>query len=119
MERPVDDGLGEASPGWCPVCGGTLRATEEGSAKQDVSHAPEWTRTTTGKTPHKALNLARLPIPPRAQRGEYIPGRQGRCSRRGRALCGTCIRPRAALECEHVFVSCHSQSQRGDAKTWI
>jgi hypothetical protein len=33
------------------------------------NNAPEWTRTTTGKFPHKALNLARLPIPPRAQRG--------------------------------------------------
>jgi repressor LexA len=32
-------------------------------------HAPEWTRTTTEKSLHKALNLARLPIPPRAQRG--------------------------------------------------
>ena len=32
-----------------------------------ILSAPKWTRTTTGKTPHKALNLARLPIPPRAQ----------------------------------------------------
>ena len=39
-----------------------------------TTHAPEWTRTITGKTPHKALNLARLPIPPRAQGGEYSPG---------------------------------------------
>jgi hypothetical protein len=36
--------------------------------------APEWTRTTTDREVHKALNLARLPIPPRAQGGEYIPG---------------------------------------------
>jgi hypothetical protein len=31
--------------------------------------APEWTRTTTDLRVHKALNLARLPIPPQAQRG--------------------------------------------------
>ena len=37
-------------------------------------YAPEWTRTTTRLTPDKALNLARLPIPPRAQGGEYSPG---------------------------------------------
>jgi hypothetical protein len=36
---------------------------------QGFLSAPEWTRTITGKSPHKALNLARLPIPPRAQRG--------------------------------------------------
>jgi hypothetical protein len=39
-----------------------------------LSHAPEWTRTTTDREVHKALNLARLPIPPRAQGGEYSPG---------------------------------------------
>jgi hypothetical protein len=30
-----------------------------------------------------------------------------------RGVCGTCIRPRAALQCEHVFVSGHSQAQEG------
>jgi hypothetical protein len=30
-------------------------------------YAPEWTRTTTPYTQDKALNLARLPIPPQAQ----------------------------------------------------
>src|SRR6185312_5919797 len=36
---------------------------------QGLFHALEWTRTTTDHTVHKALNLARLPIPPRAQSG--------------------------------------------------
>src|SRR3954453_5176798 len=30
-------------------------------------HAPKRTRTSTGQLPHKALNLARLPIPPPAR----------------------------------------------------
>jgi hypothetical protein len=51
---------------------GTLPAMKP--AVRGSFHAPEWTRTITGKSPHKALNLARLPIPPRAQGGEYIPG---------------------------------------------
>ena len=33
--------------------------------------APERTRTSTGQTAHKALNLARLPIPPQARGREY------------------------------------------------
>ena len=50
------------------------RRLEVGSARahnrgRPWPNAPEWTRTITGKSPHKALNLARLPIPPRAQRG--------------------------------------------------
>src|SRR5258705_2019828 len=43
-------------------------------------HAPKRTRTSTGHSAHKALNLARLPIPPPAQvatagprDGEYSP----------------------------------------------
>src|SRR5947208_13066173 len=32
-----------------------------------LSNAPRETRTPTGETPHKALNLARLPIPPQAR----------------------------------------------------
>ena len=39
----------------------------ESPAMQGFSHALEWTRTITGRKAHKALNLARLPIPPRAQ----------------------------------------------------
>jgi hypothetical protein len=35
---------------------------------QGFFYAPEWTRTTTDQAVHKALNLARLPIPPQAQR---------------------------------------------------
>jgi hypothetical protein len=41
--------------------------TRKSPAVQGFSHALEWTRTTTGRKAHKALNLARLPIPPRAQ----------------------------------------------------
>jgi hypothetical protein len=50
-----------------------------------TTNAPEWTRTITGKSPHKALNLARLPIPPRAQRGPSIaPARpSGGCRKAG------------------------------------
>jgi hypothetical protein len=33
---------------------------------QGFFYAPEWTRTTTDQMVHKALNLARLPIPPQA-----------------------------------------------------
>src|SRR5437016_9962979 len=40
--------------------------------------APERTRTSTDHTVHKALNLARLPIPPQALGGQYIRGRGGR-----------------------------------------
>ncbi|MDQ1541130.1 MAG: hypothetical protein QOH29_1856 [Actinomycetota bacterium] len=35
--------------------------------KRGAFYAPKRTRTSTGKSPHKALNLARLPIPPPAQ----------------------------------------------------
>ena len=35
-------------------------------AKQGFSSAPERTRTSTDHKVHKALNLARLPIPPQA-----------------------------------------------------
>jgi hypothetical protein len=31
---------------------------QKNSGIRGFLHAPEWTRTTTGKTPHKALNLA-------------------------------------------------------------
>src|SRR5205085_4787046 len=56
-------------------------------------NALEWTRTTTGETPHKALNLARLPIPPRARAwAEY----------RGRVPCRS-VR-RGCTLVEHTFV---------------
>src|ERR1700730_8628799 len=49
--------------------------------------APEWTRTTTEKSLHKALNLARLPIPPRAQRRASISlDRRDPTSRRSAAV---------------------------------
>src|SRR5262249_32710686 len=41
-------------------------------AQQGFFDAPERTRTSTDHTVHKALNLARLPIPPQAQRGASI-----------------------------------------------
>src|SRR2546423_2772456 len=41
------------------------------------SSAPERTRTSTGHTAHKALNLARLPIPPQAPEAASIaPGQR-------------------------------------------
>jgi hypothetical protein len=59
---------------------------------------------------HKALNLARLPIPPQAQRGEYSPGRgQGG---------GACIRPGGALLYEHMFVSGSRHDDRGVQPQW-
>src|SRR6266446_7059168 len=40
---------------------------------QEVLHALEWTRTTTGKTPHKALNPIRPPlIGPAASRSSNL-----------------------------------------------
>ena len=51
-----------------------------GSAKaphlRGFRHAPKRTRTSTRESPDKALNLARLPIPPPAQVGQ--PGHIGR-----------------------------------------
>jgi hypothetical protein len=49
----------------CPKARNWLRSKESRTA--GLLSAPEWTRTTTEKILHKALNLARLPIPPRAQ----------------------------------------------------
>lgn len=47
-----------------------LTVVNDGVGEGDLipahSNAPEWTRTTTDHTVHKALNLARLPIPPQA-----------------------------------------------------
>src|SRR3954471_12452901 len=64
------------------------------SSGKPSRHALEWTRTTTGETPHKALNLARLPIPPRA--------RAWAVSIEGRGRCGS-VRRRCTLV-EHTFV---------------
>ena len=62
------------------------RSREARGNEPPIGNALEWTRTTTGETPHKALNLARLPIPPRARgRGEY---------RRGPGLAGSVREPR-------------------------
>src|SRR5262245_8699176 len=55
--------------------------------------APKRTRTSTGLTAHKALNLARLPIPPPAQWGaEYSPAL---IPSSGRASLRTHVRPSA------------------------
>src|SRR3954449_463893 len=43
--------------------------------------APKRTRTSTGESPHKALNLARLPIPPPARERRRTIGRGGRAHR--------------------------------------
>ena len=48
------------------VRGDSMR--DAGIPGSSLLDAPEWTRTTTSREAHKALNLARLPIPPRAQR---------------------------------------------------
>src|SRR6202035_3583861 len=71
-------------------------------------YAPEWTRTTTGKSPHKALNLARLPIPPRAQGGEYSPGLL-RPAVRGR---DRCLHPSRAGATVRTHVRCRPSSTR-------
>jgi hypothetical protein len=51
-------------------------ASEEPGASQKVpicsDYAPRETRTPTGHTSHKALNLARLPIPPQARAGGAV-----------------------------------------------
>src|SRR6202035_5160114 len=68
-------------------------------------YAPEWTRTTTGKTPHKALNLARLPIPPRAQGGEYSPGSDAPAG-----IPGPGLNPSTAGATVRTHVRCRPQS---------
>src|SRR5689334_20620189 len=60
----ADRGPAEACKRESPALGRGLR------------HAPKRTRTSTRESPDKALNLARLPIPPPAQVGE--PGHFGR-----------------------------------------
>src|SRR4051795_8557642 len=46
----------------------------EPAQPRQPSSAPRETRTPTGHTAHKALNLARIPIPPQARDGaEYRP----------------------------------------------
>jgi hypothetical protein len=80
-------------------------------------HALEWTRTTTGRKAHKALNLARLPIPPRAQRREYSPAVPALSGRIPGVPC--CIRPRSTLQCEHMFVTRANPPGQGGNQTWI
>ena len=107
-------------------------------------YAPEWTRTTTPLTQDKALNLARLPIPPRAQRPASIAPRissksSRQCGRgpgcmasrahlrrlarppppRGSIAVGPCIRPQTALLYEHMFVSGLNPANRGVQQIWI
>jgi hypothetical protein len=88
-------------------------------------YAPKWTRTTTGKSPHKALNLARLPIPPWAQkRGRVYPRaialrHLGIGAALVRTIDGPCIRPQGALVCEHTFVPRHREAEQGAEQTWI
>jgi hypothetical protein len=45
----------------------TLSSSEKrpcNAMQSRFSHAAEWSRTITGVSTHKALNLARLPVPP-------------------------------------------------------
>src|SRR3954462_12585712 len=51
------------------------RALSLTAQARQPSSAPRETRTPTGETPHKALNLARLPIPPQARVRWPIIGR--------------------------------------------
>src|SRR3954453_9112468 len=53
-------------------------------------HAPKRTRTSTGLTSHKALNLARLPIPPPARVTRRV-------CRGGRRIADRCVRPPGPL----------------------
>src|SRR5215212_5483822 len=53
--------------------------------------AAEWSRTITGVSTHKALNLARLPVPPQPLEGKAIldgrvQGKSAGCERPGEAL---------------------------------
>src|SRR3954453_5285873 len=57
------------------------------------SHAPKRTRTSTGHTAHKALNLARLPIPPPAQGQGENSGRSVASVRGPRYLLRTHVPP--------------------------
>src|SRR5579863_369684 len=102
---------------------------------QGFSNAPEWTRTTTENNLHKALNLARLPIPPRAPgaasiASPFLPRR----SQTIETPCGAmrkrklaqrpghtvaCIRPRAALLYEHMFVQSFRPATQGAVNPWI
>src|SRR4051794_11847102 len=63
-------------------CRGRLRypdANVKKAPKRGAFHdAPKRTRTSTGESPHKALNLARLPIPPPARERRRTIGRGGR-----------------------------------------
>src|SRR3954470_22538848 len=67
------------------------RLTTKALHLQGFCHAPKRTRTSTRESPDKALNLARLPIPPPAQVGE--PGHIGRW--RGPSIAPSGAAPRA------------------------
>ena len=70
------------SSNWCHdawgmrarACESVLPSTPKGPHIRAFRDAPKRTRTSTGESPHKALNLARLPIPPPAQ-GQRSIGR--------------------------------------------
>jgi hypothetical protein len=65
-------------------------------AERGLSDAAEWSRTITGVSTHKALNLARLPVPPQPQEGAILDVRG-----RGESL--PCKHPGEAVACEQVF----------------
>ncbi len=61
-----------------------------------LAHAAEWSRTITGVSTHKALNLARLPVPPQ-------PRGAGILDVRGAELRPACEHPREPVASEQVF----------------
>jgi hypothetical protein len=75
-------------------------------------HAPKRTRTSTGESPHKALNLARLPIPPPARDRRWSAYREGWV--RGARLDSVC-RPRYLHE--HMFDRDDARGER--CPRWI
>jgi hypothetical protein len=67
--RPVGGAAGGTRTVTVAVIELTHQSREKGKAPRGRGflHAPEKTRTSTDHSVHKALNLARLPIPPQAR----------------------------------------------------
>jgi hypothetical protein len=74
-------------------------------------YAPEWTRTTTGREAHKALNLARLPNSATGAEWASI-------SAVARSPPSPCIGPTGSLVCDHMFVGVPPTPEQGAEQTW-